>query len=176
MLHPGEVGVAGGRHAKFPAHILAQPVAAPIVVVEGRIRQNVVGLQILEGVVLERALFVPRDMRFDAANGHVHHGQPPCGVIGFLPINGNVADASAVGFHEFFALHEHPARPAARIKHAAFVGRENFNQQPDDMARGVKLAALLALGAGELAQKVFIHAARGCPLTGFRGRQAQSCR
>src|SRR5438477_9139576 len=34
MLHPGIVGVAGGRHAEFPAGIFAQAVAAPVAHVE----------------------------------------------------------------------------------------------------------------------------------------------
>jgi len=43
----------------------------------------------------------------------------------------------------------------------------NFNQQPHDMARRVKLAALLALGASELAQKIFIHATENVLGTAF---------
>src|SRR5437867_4328018 len=35
MLHPGVVGVAGGRRAEFPAHVVPQSVAAPVAHVEG---------------------------------------------------------------------------------------------------------------------------------------------
>ena len=70
---------------------------------------------------------MPRMARFILA-------EPPGGLIGFLPVNGNVADASAVGFYEFFALHKHAARSAARVEHAALVGRDHFHQQLDDIA------------------------------------------
>ena len=30
VLHPGEVGVADGRHAELPAHVVAQALAAPV--------------------------------------------------------------------------------------------------------------------------------------------------
>ena len=41
------------------------------------------------------------------------------------------------------------------------VGLDDFGEQADDAARGVELAALLALGAGELAEEVFVDAAEG---------------
>lgn len=47
----------------------------------------------------------------------------------FLPINADVADASAVFHHELFRLHEHPARTVARVIDAAFVRREHFDNQ-----------------------------------------------
>ena len=53
VLHPGEVGVADGRHAEFPAEVVAQPVSAPVAHVEGRIGQDVVGLEVLVQVAME---------------------------------------------------------------------------------------------------------------------------
>ena len=46
------------------------------------------------------------------------------------------------------------------------IGLDDFGEQADDAARGIKLAALLALGAGKLAEKVFIDAAEGVVING----------
>jgi hypothetical protein len=56
-------------------------------------------------------------------------------------------------------LHEHAAGAAAGIVDAAFVGGEHLDEEADDALRGVELAAFLALGAGELAEEVFVDAA-----------------
>ena len=63
-----------------------------------------------------------------------------------------------MGLDEPLALHKHPTGPAARVKHAALVRRQHGNEGLDDTARGVELAALLAFGTGELAEKVFVNA------------------
>ena len=52
-----------------------------------------------------------------------------------------------------------PPRAAAGVVDAAPVGLEHLDQQAHDAAGGVKLAALLPLGAGELAEEVFVDAA-----------------
>ena len=52
-----------------------------------------------------------------------------------------------------------PAGAAARVVDAALVGLEHLDQQLDDAARRVELAALLALGAGELGEEVLVDAA-----------------
>jgi hypothetical protein len=44
--------------------------------------------------------------------------------------------AAAVGLDELLALHEHAARAAARVEHAALVGREHLDQHAHH-ARGV---------------------------------------
>ena len=44
VLHPGEVGVALGRNAVLPAHIVV--LAEPVGIVEGRIGENEVGTQV----------------------------------------------------------------------------------------------------------------------------------
>ena len=41
VLHPGEVGVALGRHAVLPAHVVV--LAEPVGIVEGRIGEDEVG-------------------------------------------------------------------------------------------------------------------------------------
>ena len=92
----------------------------------------------------------------DAANGEVHRRQPPCGRVGFLPVDRDIAQLAAVRFDEFLGLHEHAAGAAAGVIDLAVVRGEDGDQCLDDGGRGVELAALLALGAGELAEEVFI--------------------
>ena len=62
-------------------------------------------------------------------------------------------------FDELLALHEHAARAAAGVEDAALVRREHLDQHADDVRRRVELAALLALGAGELREEVLVDAA-----------------
>ena len=44
MLYPGEVGVAPGRDAILPAHVVV--FAEPVGVVEGRVGEDVVGAEV----------------------------------------------------------------------------------------------------------------------------------
>jgi ATP phosphoribosyltransferase len=53
----------------------------------------------------------------------------------------------------------HAAGAAAGIVDAAFVGSEHLDEEADDALRSVKLAASLAFGTGELAEKVLVNAA-----------------
>ena len=71
VLHPGVVGVAGGRRAVLPAHVLLQLRRAPFLHVEGRIGEDEVGLQVVVqvveeavGVVGPRSPSMPRMARF----------------------------------------------------------------------------------------------------------------
>ena len=49
------------------------------------------------------------EIGFDAADGEVHHGEAPRGGVALLAVDADVAEPAAVGFDEFFTLHEHPA-------------------------------------------------------------------
>ena len=100
------------------------------------------------------------EVGLDAADGEVHHGEAARGGVALLAVDGDVAEPAAVGFDEFFRLHEHAAGTAARIVDAALVGREHLDQEADDALRRVELAAPLAFGTGEFAQEVFVHAAQ----------------
>ncbi len=51
------------------------------------------------------------------------------------------------------------AGAAAGVVDAAFVGREHLDKAAHDAGRGVELAAVLALGAGEAGEEILIHAA-----------------
>ncbi len=98
------------------------------------------------------------EVGFDAAQGEVHHGQTARGGVALLAVDADVAQLAAVGFDELFRLHEHAAGAAARVVDAAFVGREHGDQAAHHAGRGVELATILALGAGELGKEVFVHA------------------
>jgi len=70
-----------------------------------------------------------------------------------------IAVACRMRSNELYRLDEHAAGTAARIVHPALVGREHFNQQADDAAGRVELAAFLTFGAGELRQEVLVYPA-----------------
>src|SRR5207248_9833906 len=76
-----------------------------------------------------------------------------------LTVDADVAELAAVSFDEFFRLHEDAAGTAAGIVNAAFVGSEHLDEKTNYALRRVELAAFLALGAGELAEEVFVDAA-----------------
>ena len=79
---------------------------------------------------------------------------------------------AAVGFHELFGLHEHAAGAAGGVVDAALVGSEHLDQEAHHAVWGVELAAVLALGAGEAGEEVFVDAAEQIDgaLRGTRGR------
>ncbi len=84
-----------------------------------------------------------------------------------------------MAFDKLLGLDEHPARTAAGVVDAALdaafrvgIRLEHLDHGPDDRARGVELAAALALGAGELAQEVLVDTAQdvsGFVLAGAKG-------
>src|SRR5690349_19049467 len=105
------------------------------------------------------------EITFDATNGEIHFGKPPCRGIAFLTENAEVAlglaavaVAGGVCFNKLDGLHEHSGRAATGIEDAAFVGCEHFNEELDDATSSVKLSALLPFGAGELAEEIFVDA------------------
>ena len=139
VLHPGEVGVARRRRAVGPALVVLQQLAAPVAVVERRIGEHVVGLEVGVTVVVEGVAV--RDLGVDAADGEVHLGQAPGGVVRLLAVDRDVADLAGVGLDELLALHEHAARAAAGVVDAALVGREHLDQHAHHVRRRVELAA-----------------------------------
>ena len=119
VLQPCVVGVTHGWHAELPAHVVAQAVAAPVGDIEGRVGEDVVGLEVAQFVLVEAALVVPSNVGVDPAHSQVHLGQSPRGVVRLLPVNCNVAYAAAVLLHELFRLNEHSARAAAGVVNTA---------------------------------------------------------
>ena len=102
---------------------------------------------------MEAAFVVPSDAAgVDATDGEVHLGQAPGGVVALLAIEGELADAAAMGFQKPLGLHEHATRAAARVIYPALdatrrvrEGFEHFHQHAHDGAGGVEFAAALAL-------------------------------
>ncbi len=106
------------------------------------------------------------DLAGKAADGQVHLGQPPRGVVKFLAVDRNVAlglaavvVAARVGPDELDGLDEHALGAAARVVDPPLVGLDHLHQEPNDAAGRVELTALLALGAGELGEEVIVDAA-----------------
>ena len=106
------------------------------------------------------------DLALDAADGEVHLGEPPRRVVRLLAVDGDVAArpaavavARGVRADELDRLDEHAGGAAAGVVDAAPVGLQHLDQELDDAARGVELASLLALGAGELGQEVLVDPA-----------------
>ena len=141
----------------LPAHVVV--LAEPVGVVEGRVGEDEVGAEVGMEVAAEGVGVLGAEVGLDAADGEVHDGQAAGGGVALLAVDADVAEPAAVGFDEFFRLHEHAAGAAAGIVDAAFVGREHLDEEPHDAVRGVELAAVLALGAGELGEEVFVDAA-----------------
>lgn len=77
-----------------------------------------------------------------------------------LPVDADVVDLALVLGDELLALHEHAAAAATGVEHAALVRFQHGHQQFHHAARGVELAALLALRQRELAQEVLEHMAQ----------------
>jgi len=157
VLQPGVVGVAGGRRAIHPARIAFEAAVPPVADVEGRVGEYEVGPQVGMLVAGEGVGGFLAQIEVDAAQGKVHGRQAPSGGVGFLAVDAHVAQLAAVGFDELFALHEHAARAAAGVIHLAMVRGEHRDQRLHDAGRRVELPALLALGAGELAEEVFVN-------------------
>ena len=66
-----------------------QPLAAPVGDVERRIGEDEVGLEVGVAVVVEAVAV--GDLAFDAADGEVHLGEPPGGVVRLLAVDRDVA-------------------------------------------------------------------------------------
>ena len=91
VLHPGVVGVAGRRRAVLPALVVLQQIAAPVAVVERRVGEDVVGLEVRVQVAVEAVGVFLAEVAVDAANGEVHLGQPPGRVVRLLAVDADVA-------------------------------------------------------------------------------------
>ena len=129
---------------------------------KGGIGEDVVGLQVWVAVIVEAVAV--GDVALYPAKRQVHLGQLPSGVVGLLAPDGDVAPrlaavavAGGVGIDELHRLHEHAGGAAAGVVDPALVRFQHLHQELDDATRGVELAALLALGAGELGEEVLVH-------------------
>jgi len=114
------------------------------------------------------------EVGLDAVDGEVHLCHLPGIGVGFLPVDGDIADAPAVGFHELLGLDEHAAGTAAGVKDAPLVGGEHLDQHADDRAGSVELATLLAFEGGKLGEEVFIDPTEDILFTGFLGDEVDA--
>ncbi len=158
VLNPRVVGVAGRRRAVAPADIVLQKLAGPVADVERWIGEDVVGFEVGMQVAEERVGWLRAEVGLDGADREVHVRKAPRRGVGLLAEDGDVGGVAAVGFDEAVGLDEHAAGAAARVVHAALVGFEHLNQQSNDAARRVELAAEFAFGLSELAEEVFVYA------------------
>lgn len=159
VLDPGEVGVALGRGAVFPAGVAFQLRVPPFADIERRIGHDVVGPQVGVPVAGEGVGRFLAEIEVDAADRHVHGREAPGGGIRFLAVNGDVAQLSTVFLDELLALDEESAGAHGGIVDPALVGFEHLDDEGDDGFRGKVLATLFPLGEGELAEEVFVNVA-----------------
>ena len=99
------------------------------------------------------------DLAFDPPDGEVHAGEAPGSVVRLLPVDTDVVEPAPVLLDELLRLHEHARGATAWVVDASFIRLQHPDQQPYDRARRVKFATLLALGARELGEEIFVDVA-----------------
>ena len=171
VLHPGEVGVAPGGRPEPPSLVLGQPLRTPVAHVEGRVGEDEVGLEVGVLVVVEGVAV--GDLARYPANREVHPGQPPGRVVRFLAVDRDAGCGAGrrprplrlagrrrgpMSPNELDRLHEHARRAAAGVVDPSLERLDHLDEQLDDTARSVELAAPLPLGVGEHRQEVLVDA------------------
>ena len=106
---------------------------------------------------MEAALVVPADVGVDAAHREVHLRKSPGRVVALLPVDRDVADATAVLLDELLGLDEHASRAAAGVIDPPLVRLQHLDQESDDATRRVELTPALALRAGKSAEEILVH-------------------
>ena len=167
-LDPEVVRVVGLWQAKGEAAAGANHVLQPLFVhrvdIEGRIGEDEVELAggVVRVVVVAVDVAAVADVALKAVHGEVEPAQA-AGLVGLL----DAADGELGGGvllvlrDEARRLHEHTSGAAGGVEDAAVKGLDDLGEQLDDARWRVELAALLALGAGELAEEVLVDAAEG---------------
>jgi len=163
VLNPSEVGIATGRDAVLPPHVILEALSSPVAEVEGGIGDDEVKLEVLL-VVVEEGVTVPgAEVALDSTDCEVHPGEPPCGGVGFLAKDGDVVALSSVGLDEVIGLDEHASRSAAWVIYPSLVGFHHLDEEPDHAAGGVELASLSPFSGCELAEEVFENPSQDVP-------------
>src|SRR5689334_18677588 len=98
VLHPREVCVTHRRNAVLPALTRAQPLTAPIAVVEGRVGKDEVSLETRMQVLVEAVCPLRSQICLDTPNGKVHFREPPSGRVRLLAEDGHVVSLAIMGF------------------------------------------------------------------------------
>ena len=84
--------------------------------------------------------------------------QPPRRRVGLLAVDRDVTEPPAMLFDEFFALHEHAGRAAARIVDAPLAWLEPLDQHADHAARRVNCPQFFPSALANCVRKIFLHA------------------
>ena len=104
------------------------------------------------------------DVAGKGVDGEVHQAQMPGFVHPLLAVDRNLyAGIVLVSLDEVGTLDEHAARTARRVEDASVVRLDDFDDQLDQRGGREELAALLALGTGEVAEEVFVNLAESVP-------------
>ena len=168
MLHPAKVGVAFGRGAVLPAHILFQPGMPPVLDIERRVGHDKIGAQVRVLVIQKTVGVLFAKVKVDAANGHIHGRQLPGGGVALLTIHGDMLFLLAgvvmalfgVLLNKLLTGDKETTGAHGRVIHPPLKGLQHFHNQGDDAFRRVVLATLFAFRQGELAEEVFIYVAK----------------
>ena len=157
VLNPSIVGVAGGRNAIFPAHIILQFVLSPVRKIKRRISHNKIKFFMRVLVIKERVCLIRSEISINTADSHIHFSHFPSVGVRFLPIYRNMVAVAAVRLQKFYRLHKHTARTAARIINAAIIKRFQYlNNGFHNAGRGIKFSALSPLIRRKLGNAIFI--------------------
>jgi hypothetical protein len=70
-----------------------------------------------------------QELGIDIADGEVHLGELPHGLIALLPVNGDIPDDSPVFRDEFFAHHEHSTASASGVAHPSPVRFDHLKRE-----------------------------------------------
>ena len=167
-LNPEVIGVVGARQAEGEAAARSDHVAQPLLVhgvdVERRVGEDEVEAAsgVVRVVVVAVDVAAVFDFAFEAVDGEVQAAEAS-GFVGLLDaVDGEFGGGIFLMLgDEARRGDEHAARTARRVEDAPVVGLDDFGEEADDAAGGVKFAAALALAHGELAEEVFVDAPEG---------------
>jgi hypothetical protein len=116
VLYPRIVRIAGGRRAIFPARVLAQEIARPIRNVEGRIREDVVGLEVRVQVARKTVRRLFAQICLNTTNGEVLYA-PVAMLSGWIPVQIPKDRASIPHGPRRSVLTGQTCRPTRRQRH-----------------------------------------------------------
>ena len=141
-----------------------------LVDVERRIGHDEVALaeQLVRVLVVGDGLV---DVTFEAVHGEVHVGEADRRRVLLHAEEGRPFGRVEVhAFDEVRALHEHPARAAGRVEHAAVVRLDDVDDGLDQRDGCEELAAVMRLLVGELGEKVLVDAPEHVAVRAPQGR------
>ena len=168
QLNPEVIGVVGARQAEGEAASRSDHVFQSFLVhgvdVERRVGEDEVEAArgVVRVVVVAVDVAAVFDFAFEAVDGEIQAAEA-AGFIGFLDaVDGEFGGGILLMLgDEARGGDEHAARTARGVEDAPVVGLDDFGEEADDAAGGVKFAAALALAHGELAEEVFVDAPEG---------------